>query len=127
MNSLISEVSHKISDGVLIVRMHGRVSLNLLRNYVTEHVSEFAAHDRLIYDLRDWDVSALTTESLMNADNVFTEVHALRKQGRAALIIQQHMEELGRIFVAVYESKEVPVDIGLFSTDAEADQWVRST
>lgn len=121
----ISDVRHHLRDDVLVVELIGRASVHLLMTHVMAHFEAWTAHDRLLYDFREWDVGALTADSLLGVTGAFEPVHAARESARAALLIRPHLEELARILMAVYESEDRPVRLKPFLDESEAFSWLR--
>ncbi|MGE0624807.1 MAG: hypothetical protein AB7I04_17485 [Pseudomonadales bacterium] len=121
----IADVRHRVQDGVLVVELVGRASVRLLMSHVIEHLDAWTGHDRLIYDFRGWDVSALTADSLLGVTGGFKPVHDVRSRARAALLIRPHLEELARILIAVYESEGQQVELCYFFEEPEAFAWLK--
>lgn len=125
-SNTLANVSHEIQSGMLVVKLVGRAGVQVLINYVDENLDEFVAHDRLIYDLREWDVDSLTVDSFRNLPESFAPVHERRPSGRAALLIEPHLSELADILIAIYESGELPVQLAYFFEPEPAEDWLRA-
>lgn len=123
-SSLIADVTHETREGVLTVTLVGRAGVQILTNYVAEHIGEWVAHDKLIYDLRRWDLDSLTVDAFHGLPESFSAVHKLRAAGRAALVIQPHLEELANILIAIYESSNLPVELAYFFELEPAESWL---
>lgn len=125
--SLIADVTHETREGVLTVTLVGRAGVQVLTSYVAEHIDEWVAHDKLIYDLRRWDLDSLTVDAFRGLPESFSAVHQRRAAGRAALIIQPHLEELANILVAIYESGSLPVELAYFFELEPAESWLQAS
>jgi len=123
-SSVIAEVTHEVQRDVLCIRLAGRAGVNVLMDHVMAHLDEWVAHDRLIYDLREWNVDSLTTESFRDLPRSFAPVHAQRKTGKAAILIAPHLEELAKILLALYEAENLPVQLAYFFEREPAETWL---
>ena len=125
-SSVIADVTHESRDGILVIRMVGRVGINVLMEHVMAHFDDWIAHDRLIYDLSEWNVESLTSDSLRTLHESFAPVMEARKTGSVALLVAPHLEGLAKILIAIYESEAVPVELRYFFDREAAVSWLEA-
>ena len=109
---------------ILVTEMVGRAGVNVLMDHVRSHYDLWAQHDRLIYDVSDWDVESLTSDGLRQLPDSFRTLITMREMTWVALVIAPHLEDLAKILVAIYASEELPVEITYFFDRASAESWL---
>lgn len=111
---------------ILVTEMVGRAGINVLMDHVRSHFDLWAQHDRLIYDVSDWNVASLTSDGLRQLPDSFGALMAVREKTWVALVIAPHLEDLAKILVAIYEAEELPVEITYFFDREAAESWLYS-
>ncbi len=123
-STVVAEVKHQVQGPILIAEMIGRAGINVLMDHVRSHHDEWAAYDRLIYDVSNWDVGSLSSDSLRHLPDSFRSLISVRGKTWAALVIAPHLEELAKVLVAIYEAEAVTVDLAYFFDRESAVSWL---
>ncbi len=121
---VVAEVRHEVRDTILITEMVGRAGINVLMDHVRSHYEVWAEHNRLIYDVSEWNVDSLTSDGLRQLPDSFRALIATRQRSCVALVIAPHLEDLAKILVAIYESEGLPVAMNYFFTREAAEAWL---
>lgn len=97
-----------------------------LARYAVRHQHLWPVHAGVIWDLRNLDPSAITTEDLLNIEHSFADVLAIRADigRRAALLIAPEMETLAGMALAYCIERRLPVDTAAFLDEPEARSWL---
>lgn len=123
-STVVADVKHEVQGSILIASMVGRAGINVLMDYVMSNFDDWAAHNRLIYDLSDWNVDSLTTDALRHLPESFRPLISAREKTWVALVITPHLEELAKILLAIYESEGVAVELTYFFDRPSAETWL---
>ena len=123
-SAVVAEVRHEARGTILVTEMVGRAGINVLMDHVRSHYDEWLQHDRLIYDVSNWDVDALTSDALRQLPESFKSLISARGKTWVALVIAPHLEDLARILLAIYESEDVSVEIDYFFDQPAAETWL---
>ena len=123
-STVVAEVKHQAQGPILVTEMIGRAGLNVLMDHVRSHHDEWALYDRLIYDVRNWDVGSLTSDALRHLPDSFKSLIALRDNTWVAIVIAPHLEELAKVLVAIYEAEGLAVELTYFFDRAAAVSWL---
>ena len=123
-STIVAEVKHEARGPILITEMVGRAGINVLMDHVRSHHDEYAEHDRLIYDVSNWDVGSLTSESLRQLPDSFRSLISIRERTLAAIVIAPHLEELAKVLVAIYQAEASTVELTYFFDRDSAVQWL---
>lgn len=123
-SAVVAEVKHEVQGPVLVAEMIGRAGINVLMDHVRSHYDEWAAHDRLIYDVSNWDVGSLTSDALRQLPDSFKSLISIRGKTWVALVIAPHLEELAKVLVAIYEAEASTVELTYFFDREAALGWL---
>ena len=123
-SAVIAEVRHESRGLILVTELIGRAGINVLMDHVRSHYDEWLLHDRLIYDVSDWDVESLTSDALRQLPESFKSLIAAREHTWVAVVIAPHLEDLAKILVAIFETEDVPVQITYFFDQPAAEDWL---
>lgn len=121
---VVSGICHHVRDGIMVIELIGRAGPQLLKDHVREYLDVWASHNRMLYDLRKFDVGSVTPEGFLSLGDDFAPVHERRGHGRAALLIPEHLRELARILIALFETQKLPLDMNYFFDMASAEAWL---
>ncbi len=127
-NEKVAGLSHESENGTLTVFVRGSVSLATATAYATRHQQTWSAHDRILWDLRDFDPSGVTSSDILNIQHAFAEIMDLRTGGRSALLVGKELDQVARVALALYESKGEkqagPITVRSFQNAAQAVEWL---
>ena len=119
------KISHEERDGLLEVTVAGPATLSFVTAYVTRFQDVWTRFPRTLWDLRDADPTALTSEDILNINHAFAEVMDLHPGARTALLIRKDVELIAKIAIALCEGRDAPVALRAFLDAGEAEDWLR--
>ena len=122
----VSGITHHVRDGIMVIELKGRAGPQLLKEHVREYLDVWAAHNRMLYDLRKFDIGSVTPQSFLGLTSDFAPVRLRRGHGRAALLIPEHLRELARILIVLFESQKLPLEMRYFFDISSAEAWLNS-
>ncbi len=123
-STIVAEVKHEVQGPILITDMIGRAGINVLMDHVRSHHDEWAAHDRLIYDVSQWDVGSLTSDALRQLPDSFRSLISIRERTWVAIVIAPHLEELAKILLAIFETEAETVELTYVFDRQAAIDWL---
>ena len=121
-----SRISHASADGILTVKLKGRVDLDLLTKYVAQHTEMWAQHPCILWDMLELDLSGVTADEVIKVPDSFRELTKLGAGGRSAVLVQKEFELIARFIVADYESQDSPIESRIFLHEEDALAWLRA-
>ena len=119
-------ISHKACDGTLRVFVRGSVELQTVTAYVVRHQEIWAASTRILWDLRQFDPSGITSADILNIGHAFGEIMDLRAGGRSAILVSQELNLVVKVAMALHPLQESPVELRSFLDQADALAWLKS-
>ncbi len=119
-------ISHASTDGILTVRVAGRVAIDTLAGYALMHQDVWALHPCILWDLIELDPRDITSDAVLRMPELFARIHQLRAGGRTALLIQKDAEFLAKIIIAQAETTNAPVEQCAFCSKENALAWLRA-
>ncbi len=125
MQNQDSLISHTSADGILAVKVKGRVDLDLLTKYVAQHKEAWVQHACILWDMLELDLSGVTADEVIKVPDSFRELTKLGAGGRSAVLVQKEFELIARFIVADYESQDSPIESRIFLHEEEALAWLR--
>ena len=126
MQNQDSRISHASADGILIVKVKGRVRFDSLTKYVAQHREVWVQHACVLYDMLEMDLSVVTADAVIKVPDSFREMTKLRAGGRSAVLVQKEFELIARFVVADFETQAAPVEFGVFLSEEDALAWLRA-
>ena len=126
MQNQDSRISHASADGILTVKLEGRVDLDLLTEYVTQHREAWVQHPCVLYDMLELDLSVVTADYVVKLPDSFREINKLRAGGRTAGLVTKEFELIAKYIVADYETQDFPVEFRVFLSEEDAVAWLRA-
>ncbi len=121
-----SRISHASADGILTVKLEGRVDLDLVTRYVTQHREVWVQHACILYDLLELDLRVVTVDYVMKLPDSFREINKLRAGGRTAALVPKELELIAKFTEADYETQDPPVEYRTFLHEEDALAWLRA-
>jgi len=117
-------LKHEVLDGILWVSVWGSVGLQAVTAYATRHQKIWSEQDRVLWDLRRFDPSGITSKDVLNIQHAFAEIMDLRGGGRSAVLIGKELELVVRVTLVLQEGPDGPVQIRSFLDEAQALAWL---
>ncbi len=118
-------ISHEASEGTLRVTVTGSVSLQTVTAYVTRNQEEWAAHAKVLWDLRQFDPTGVTSQDILNIRHAFGEIIEMRAGGRSAVVVSKELDLVVRVAMALREHNVGHLEIRSFLEEADAQAWLR--
>ncbi len=119
-------ISHEVRGGILRVVLTGSVSLTAATAYATLHQELWSANPGILWDLRAFDPSGISSQDVLNIPHAFAEVMALRPGGRSAVVVGKELDLVARVAIALYDDQENPVTVRSFLEKSAACDWLKS-
>ena len=119
-------ISHEVLEGTLWVRVVGSLDLTDVTAYVTRHQAEWASRDRILWDLRNFDPSGVTSNDILNIQHAFGEIMELRAGGRSAVVLRKELDLVVRVAMALREHQSGHIELRSFLDEAEAVAWLEA-
>ena len=126
MQSQDPRISHASANGILTVRLKGKVDLDLLTQYVTRHREVWVQHACILYDLLELDLRVVTADYVLKLPDSFREINKLRAGGRTAALVPKELELIAKFTEADYETQDPPVEYRTFLHEEDALAWLRT-
>jgi hypothetical protein len=121
-----ASVSHRVCNGTLRVIVSGSARLQTITAYVTRHQEIWAAYARILWDLRPFDPSGITSTDILNIRHAFGEIMELRAGGRSAILVSKELNLVVKIAMALHPEQDSPVALRSFLNEADALAWLES-
>ena len=121
-----ASITHKVCNGTLRVIVSGSVGLQTMTTYVTRHQETWVANARILWDLRQFDPSGITSADILNIRHAFGEIMEMRAGGRSALLVSKELDLVARVALALHPEQESPIEIQSFLAEADALAWLDS-
>ena len=121
-----SRISLASADGILTVKLKGRVDLDLLAEYITQHREAWVQHPCILYDTLELDLSGVTADEILQLPESSRETIELRAGGRSAILVKKEFEVIAKYLVVGYESIDSPVELRTFLHEEDAVAWLRA-
>ena len=119
-------ISHASDSGILTIKLEGRVDLDSLTKYITQHKEEWVQHPCILWDTLELDLSVETTDGIREWPDAFREIIKLRAGGRTAALVQKEFELIMKFAFAEYETQDSPVEFRTFLHKEDALAWLRA-
>jgi hypothetical protein len=119
-------ISHMACNGTLRVSVSGSVELQTVTAYVIRHQEIWAAHAWILWDLRQFDPSGITSADILNIRHAFGEIMDLRAGGRSAILVSKELDLVVRVAMALQPQQDSPVELRSFLDEADALAWLES-
>ena len=119
MDSQNVEIRHWLEDGLLEVIVSGPAELSAISAYVVANQAAWQASNRTLWDLRRLDMSRITSQDILNIDQVLDEIISLRTDVRAAFLVSSDIERIARIAAVLHESLKARFDSDVFVVEQE--------
>ena len=117
-------VTHEVRNDTLHVYVSGSVDLPTVTAYATRHQDVWSSHSKILWDLRKFDPSGVSSKDILNIPHAFAEVMSLRAGGRTAVLVNKEMELVARVAMAIYEDQNAPIELRSFLDEAAARDWL---
>lgn len=117
-------LSHETENGILKVFVRGSVALSDVTAYVTRYQDIWTAHSRILWDLREFDPSALSSSDILNIQHAFGEILDLRTVGRSAVLISKELDLVVRVALALGDDQRQPIQLSSFLDESQALTWL---
>ncbi len=119
-------VRHSTADGILTVFVSGPVTSEFLIQYAENHLDLWADQSSILWDLRDMIFIHFDVQTYWSVPEVFSKVHAARKTGKTALLLDSEDFQLGELLVEFTELYKSPIKHSVFTSIAKAKNWLNS-
>ena len=119
-------ITHRICNGTLLVIVSGSVSLQAITAYVTRHQEVWAAQKKVLWDLRQFDPSGVTSADILNIPHAFGEIIDMRAGGRSAVLVSKELNLVVKVAMALRQEGDFPLEIRSFLDEAEALSWLEA-
>jgi hypothetical protein len=119
-----ASITHRICRGTLKVIVSGPVGLQDVTAYVTRHQEIWAAHDKVLWDLRQFNPSGVSSADILNIRHAFGEIIDMRAGGRSAVLVSKDLNLVVRVAMALREDRDFPLEMRSFLDEAEALSWL---
>lgn len=119
-------ISHASANGILTVRLKGRVDLDLMTKHITQHSGVWVQHACILWDTLQLDLSGVTADEVMKLPDSSRQLTKLRAGGRTAVLAQKEFELIAKFIVAEFESQDSPVEFRTFLHEEDALAWLRA-
>ena len=126
MQNQDSLISHTSADGILTVKVKGRVPFDSLTKYVAQHREVWVQHPCILYDALGLDLSGVTTDEIIKLPESSREITKLRAGGRTAVLVQKEFELIAKFIVADFESQDSRPEFRIFLHEEDAVAWLRA-
>jgi hypothetical protein len=126
MQNQDSLISHTSADGILTVKVKGRVPFDSLTKYVAQHREAWVQHPCILYDALELDLSGVTADDVLQLPESTRETIELRAGGRSAILVKKEFEVIAKYLVVGYESIDSPVELRTFLHEEDALAWLRA-
>ena len=126
MQNQDSRISHTSANGILKVRVKGRVDLDFLTRYITQHSEVWVQHACVLWDTMELDLSGVIADEVLQLPDSSKAITNLRAGGRTAVLARKEFELIARFIVANYESQDSPVEFRTFLHEEDALAWLRA-
>lgn len=123
-NGETAGLSHEVQGGILRVSVRGSVGLQTATTYATRHQTVWSEHERILWDLRQFDPSGITSKDILNIQHAFAEIMTLRPGGRSAVLVGEELHVVVRVAMALREEQTTPLHIRAFLDEQEALSWL---
>ena len=120
-------IHHRIVSGRLEVIVSGPADLSTITTYVIANQAAWRATNRTLWDLRGLDMSRITSQDILNIDQVFDEIIAFRTDVRAAFLVSEDVERIARIAAVLHQSLKSRFDSEVFVSEPEAIAWLQAS
>ena len=117
-------ITHEVRSGILWVILTGSVSLPAVTAYATLHQDLWSENSKILWDLRAFDPSGISSQDILNIQHAFAEVMALRPGGRSAVVVGKELDLVARVALALWDDQGSPVNIRSFLDDESACSWL---
>ncbi len=119
----ISDILHATDGDVLHVHLVGRASVSMFFRYAMNKQELWAEHDKVIYDLTQWDTTGVTPEVIQRLPERAKSVQDLCKPGRTALLVPDSMIMLARVIAALFDTTGAS-EVETFTDRQQALKWL---
>ena len=117
-------ISHETENATLKVLLRGSVALSEVTAYVTRYQDVWIAHSKVLWDLRGFDPSGVSSNDILNIRHAFGEIMELRTGGRSAVLVSKELDLVARVALALGENHEGPVQLRSFLDETQALKWL---
>ena len=125
MDGLKVQIHHRIVSGRLEVVVSGPADLSTITTYVIANQAAWRGTNRTLWDLRGLDMSRITSQDILNIDQVFDEIIAFRTDVRAAFLVSEDVERIARIAAVLHQSLKARFDSEVFVSEPDALAWLQ--
>ena len=121
------KISHDDSSGILVVVVEGAADIDSIVAYTEQHIEVWANNPRVLRDLRDMDVTNVSSDQICNLTSKFSQANDRRNGDRSAIVTEMGLGfSLGRLLLTYAELNEAAVDHRLFQKRYDAEAWLWS-
>lgn len=117
-------ISHEVRDGILWVSVTGRVSLSTATTYATVHQDLWQGSTRILWDLRAFDPSGVSSQDILNIQHAFAEIAAGRAGGRSAVLVGKELDLVARVAITLSDRPDKPITVRSFLDSEDACRWL---
>ncbi len=117
-------VSHESDNDTLKVFVRGSVPLSEVTAHVTRFQDVWIAHSKILWDLREFDPSEVTSSDILNIQHAFAEIMALRAGSRSAVLIGKELDLVARITLALSENQDGSIQLRTFLDETQSLSWL---
>jgi hypothetical protein len=117
-------MTHEVRSGTLWVTVTGSVGMAAATGYVTSHQEIWSAQSRIVWDLRAFDPSGVSSQDILNIPHAFAEIMELRAGGRTAVIVGKELDLVSRLAIALGEDRKRHISIRSFLDEQSAEAWL---
>lgn len=117
-------VTHEVHNDTLQVYVRGSVDLPTITAYATRHQDVWSSHSKILWDLRNFDPSGISSKDILNIQHAFAEIMNLRAGGRSAVLVNKELDLVARVAMALPENQNSPIELRSFLDEALAREWL---
>jgi len=117
-------VTHEVRNDTLHVCVRGSVDLPAITAYATRHQDVWPSHAKILWDLRKFDPSGISSKDILNIPHAFAEIMNLRAGGRSAVLVSKELELVTRVAMALFENQPAQIELRSFLDEAVAKEWL---
>ena len=118
-------IYHEMRDGILWVILTGRVSLSTATTYATVNQDLWQGSPRILWDLRAFDPSGVSSQDILNIQHAFAEIAAGRAGGRSAVLVGKALDLVARVAITLSDRPDKPVAVRSFLDEEDARRWLK--
>ena len=112
MQNQDSRISHTSANGILTVRVKGRVALDLLTKYITQYSEVWVRHACILWDTLELDLSGVTADEVLQLPDSSKAITKLKAGRRTAVLARKEFALIAKfIYRGVYPSPRIAARI----------------